>query len=361
MKLSKYVWVSGLIAFLLLGTSYADLKDDIVKLVGDNATSYIHPLTNSMGVAMNSGWYNSSKSYKFMTAPIGLQVYVGVPISMINDDLRTYNFDGKVQTANLGLTPAVITALGLPNTLSIKKDKVPTLVGDETGVNVTMEELLLANGISQTTIDNAVTTFPGLFNKNQVVFALPGGIPKAADLSFMPYTLPSLGVNVGLPFKAQVGLRMWPKTNVPNLGSISQFGMKAQYEFTQWVPVFAKLPLLHSSIYYAFNNVNLFDLLKLNNWTTMVNVSGDFKFLMGLGVYGGIGIQGSTMKLDYTVPASVIGLGGTKVSLSDKGDNSTVAQVGARFSVALFDIMADATFGKTTSYYLGVGLGMNGL
>ena len=346
----------AVVALCLISSVRADLKDDIVKLVGDNATSYVHPLTNALGAAMNAGWVNSSKSYSFLKLPFGVQLYFGIPVTMANDDLRTYDFYGTVQTANLDSALSLIP--GLPSVLTIDVPDASTIIGDEEDKQVTMQELLVANGVSAADISMAVAA--GL-DVSQPVFALPGGMPHAADAPVVPMTLPVIGANVGLPFKAQVGLRMVPPLNVPGIGKAGMFGMKLQYEFTDLIPVLGSLPLVHTSAMYSFNNANLFDMLTLKNWQAMLNVSGDFSFLVGLGVYGGIGIQSSTMELSYTVPDDVVGLAGTKVNLEDKGDNSVVAQVGVRFTLSVFDIVADGTFGKTTSYFLGLGLGLNGL
>ena len=94
--------LSALLLVALMATpSRADLEDDIVKLVGENATSYIHPVTNSLGVGMNSGWYNSSKSFSFFKLPVGIQVYFGLPITVVNDDLRKYDFKGSLNLDNI--------------------------------------------------------------------------------------------------------------------------------------------------------------------------------------------------------------------------------------------------------------------
>ena len=280
MKKVRQVIAGSMVALGLLtaGSAYADLQDDIMTLVGDNATSYIHPLTNSLGVAMNSGWYNSSKSYKFLMLPFGVQLNVGLPLAMINDDLRTYDFNGEIQTANLGLSATEINLLGLSDVLEIRKDDVPTVVGDEGTTIITLEEVLLANGVSEGKIDTASS---GGVDVTQEIFALPGGIKHAAELSFIPMSIPVLSLNVGLPFKVQVGLRLLPETDIPDFGKVSQFGMKFQYEFTQLLPVLGKLPLLHTSAHYAFNNAEMLDILELNNWQVMLNASADLSFISG--------------------------------------------------------------------------------
>jgi opacity protein-like surface antigen len=345
--------LKGLLALILLvivPAAFADMGEDIQKLVGDNAVKYVHPLTNGIGVAMNSGWYNSSKSYSFLKLPAGLQIYFGEGISIVDDKLKTYTFKGAVASSNLGL-PAVP---GLPDTLRITVPGAPTAVGPKQGNTFTLWQLLGQNGV-----DTSLALLQAMpaTQKNQVVLAMPGG----QNLSALPGIPPVIGLNIGLPFKAQIGLRFLPPFKVPNFGSISQFGMKGQYEFTQFIPVVASLPLLHTSAMFAFNNINLFDIMKLNNWTAMVNASADFKFLVGLGLYGGIGMEGSTMTLDYKVPETVVGLGGTKVSLEDKGDNGFKALVGVRFSFLVFDLYSDATFAATRSYHIGLALGFNGL
>jgi hypothetical protein len=334
----------------------AGFKDDITKLVGDNATSYVHPITNGVGVGMNSGWYNSSKSYSFFKVPVGLQVYYGSSFATVDAGLKKYNFHGAIEKqslVNLGMIPAPVANIIPGDSFIISKPGAPTAVGDKNPMSITLRDLLLANGASA-----ADLALVPAANQAKEVLQVPGGM----NLPTVPFPM-IVGLNLGLPYKIQLGLRLMPAVSIPgsDIGEVSQLGIKAQYEFTEWIPVVSTLPLLHTSVMYAFNSANFFDMLKLNNWTTMLNVSGDLKFLMGLGFYGGIGFEGSTMNLDYTVPATVPSLGGTKVSLKDTGDNSFKALVGIRFSFAIFDIMADATFAKTNSYFVGVGLGFNNL
>ncbi|MFH0921770.1 MAG: DUF6588 family protein [Fibrobacterota bacterium] len=361
--MKKLFVLAALALVALVPVAQADMAADIQKLVGDNAINYIHPLTNSIGVTMNSGWYNSSKSYTLFKMPAGLQIYFGEGISVVDAGLKTYQFAGSVQIDNCFSDPTQATALKSivgKSTLDIGPVTAPTAVGKKEPTAYTMRQLVVSNA---TTLDTnstlAIRTAWAAMSStlNDTVFALPGGL----DMDYLPGVPPVVGLNLGLPFKLQLGLRFLPPIKIPNMGKIGQFGLKAQYEFTQWVPVVNNLPLLHTSAMYAFNNINLFDIMKLNNWTAMVNASADFKFLLGLGLYGGIGIESSTMTLDYTVPEGTPGLSGTKVKLEDEGDNFFKAQVGARVSLLIFDIFADATFGETTSYFVGIGLGFNNL
>lgn len=350
--------LSLLVVVLLSVSAFAGLEEDITKMVGDNATSYIHPLTNAIGIGMNSAWYNSSKSYSFLKIPFGLQIYAGWPITSVSDNLKTYTFKGSVAVDNVvpsTMSGTLKSAVG-GDSLRMSQPGASTFVGPKTGSAVTFKNLLRTNLITPS--DTAGSTpLAAIWSSipNDTVLVLPGG----KNWSSVP-AIPPIGVNIGLPFKAQLGIRWIPPLDIPDVGTISQLGIKAQYEFTQWLPVIGKLPTLHTSAMYAFNNANFFDMLTLNNWTTMVNASADFKFLIGLGVYGGVGIESSTMKLDYTVKG-VKGMDGIKVDLEDEGDNFFKALIGARFSFAVFDLMADATFGETTSIYVGLALGLNGL
>jgi len=355
--------ILALVLMVVVPAVFADMGDDIQKLVGDNAVKYVHPLTNGIGVAMNSGWYNSSKSYSFLKLPAGIQIYFGEGISIVDEKLKTFPFNGSVQIDNCfpgqaALATGVKTLVG-KSTLDLGPVQTSTAVGPKTGTAYTMRRLIQLNAtaLDTTSLAGAAIWASLASTLNDTIFNLPGG----QNLSALPGIPPVVGLNLGLPFKVQLGLRFLPPFKVPNFGSISQFGMKGQYEFTSLIPVLGSLPLLHTSAMFAFNNINMFDIMKLNNWTAMVNASGDFKFLLGLGLYGGIGMEGSTMSLDYTVPATVVGLGGTKVSLDDKGDNGFKALVGVRFSFLIFDIYSDATFAATRSYHIGLALGFNGL
>lgn len=140
------------ITALLSTTLFAGLAEDMQKLVGDNATSYVHPLTNSIGVSMNSGWYNSSKSYSFLKVPVGVQIYFGGGFSMVDDNLKTYDFKGAVATSNLGL-PAFS---GMPESLRVNVPGAPTSVGAKQGKDYTMAQLMVMNGVDTLTGANGI-------------------------------------------------------------------------------------------------------------------------------------------------------------------------------------------------------------
>jgi hypothetical protein len=162
----------------------------------------------------------------------------------------------------------------------------------------------------------------------------------------------------------QVGLSYLPEVGAKGMGSVGMLGLKLQHELTPHIPIVGKMPFLHISAMYAINNVSMesgLASLDFKNWIAQVNGSLDAKVpvLGGAGIYGGLGLEGSKMIFDVSM--AQYGLPDVK-DLEIKGDNLLRLTIGARLSILIFDIYADANIGSTTILNAGITLlSLNGL
>ncbi len=190
---------------------------------------------------------------------------------------------------------------------------------------------------------------------------------KGIDFKGTAPSIPSLTVlNLGIkkiPIidNIQLGLRMIPEQKIGDFGKVSQLGIKVQHEITRYIPFMSKIPFIHSSAYWAMNNLDIKigpATIAQHNWVAMVNASADAKFLLGLGVFAGLGMENSNMNLKVDMSKQDL----PSFEIDIPGKNGFRAQVGARLSLLIFDIYADANYGAITTYNVGITvLGLNGL
>ncbi|MFH1759509.1 MAG: DUF6588 family protein, partial [bacterium] len=407
----KLKTIAVIFAMLLpLSTSAADenFGETMQKIGEDAIQGYFGPFVTLMGTGMNSGWYNSSKSYKLFGLPVGLSVAtITIPLVSIDDDFRYFDFSGELPMApvmdpfiktqfngatwdefanQLSTTVGAATGntISVPDKIKFAADSVPTIFGPKIQRKLTIAEFLRQTDTSLTNL---------LFKDLTVAVAIPGTtgtvtipIAQAPLDSTQEVTLPFLGLNVPDLMPAvptlinltaltvgvkkipvinnlQIGLRIIPEIGGGELGSVGQLGIKVQNEFTHLIPVFGNLPFIHTSGMFAFNNLGL-ELgpakIGMNNWIAMLNISADAKFLVGLGAFLGLGIEGSSLDLELDM-SDVPYFNGDKLKMKIKGDNFFRVQTGVRISLAVFDIWGQANFGSVSSYLVGIGLGLNGL
>ncbi len=344
----------------LSAAAESSLQEDLQKLAEDNAESYIAPVVNILGTGMNTGWVNSSKSYEFMKLPFGLSVVFGFPVINIPEADWTYDFYGEVDAAgivnSMGLSGPAATII--TDSLSGEKFKLeipesPTIFGSSEGQALTLKQLLESNNVDAATM----TALNGTGSLDDTLFSHPGGSNLGKDVGALPFMYPQ--INIGLPFKLQLKLRTMPEIDLEDLGKFSFFGFGLQYEYTDHIPFLGSVPMVHASANYSHTSMELGP-LSFSNWQLMpICASADFKFIVGAGVYTAIGFESSNMTFDYTVEGGIAD--GTNVKLDIDGDNGFRYLIGARVSVAVFDIFAEYNIGHNNAFNAGVGLGLNGL
>jgi hypothetical protein len=371
----------------------------LMEIGKDAVEGYMGPGVTWFGTSMNSGWYNSSKSLSFFKLPIGISVVsLGFPFVNITEEMQTFDFDGDipvapimdpfVESANLpGINTwdelvtsinQTLTTLGqptmnFPKAIPFKAEGVPTIFGPDSTKKIQVSELFAdfkaQNPLAYALMfDGAGTGVPGYTAPLEPVVNRDVELPFAGidytgiAPSFPTSTALTLGIKkIPVVDNIQLGLRWFPTLDFGELGSIGQLGLKLQHEITPHIPMLSSLPLIHTSAYWAMNSLTIEagpSTLKQSNWVLMLNGSVDFKFLVGAGVFTGLGWESSNLTLDVDMSE----LDMEDISVEIPGENGFRFQLGVRFSLLVFDLWADANFGSVTSYNLGVTvLGLNGL
>jgi hypothetical protein len=365
--------------------------------MGKNAVEgYLQPFTTGIGVGMNSQWSYSAKTMSFMGLPIGFNLYVGYPFVMVDDDMKTFNFEGDIPAASL------MREIGMPNgvsldsmvefvnaatgkdydaadmqSINIAVQDVPTIYGSSKGKKVTVREALsnneellnlisdydsLATAANEVTDDSVATLGQGLDEEITLPF-------RGLNIPIAP-ALPPIGATIAISHipvldNITVGARWVPTVGNDDLGEVGMFGFMVQHEITPHIPVLSKVPFLHFAVYYGYNSfkIEAKDIAKLEskNQIGMFQASLDFKFLIGLGIYGGIGMEKSTMSVDVQ-ELNVEGMDPVEgFSLDIDGENKLRTQLGARIALGPLDIYGDGNWGSNTTYNVGVAIGLNGL
>ena len=375
-----------------------------VQEMGESAVKgYMQPFATGLGVGMNSQWAYSSKAQSFLGLPVGASIYIGYPVVLVNKDMKTFSFQGTLPAASL------IEGLGLPagmsidsiasavslltggaktydslGTLHINVEDVPTIYGSDKQKKITVATLLAGADLLNLVNDYdslATALNPGLILAGQTPMTLiaPGlndsvALPfRGFDLPIAP-TLPPVGINLAftsIPVlnNITIGARYVPTLVNDELGSIGMFGFTLQHEITQHIPVLGKAPFLHFGVLYGYNSFTLeakdVVTIESKNQVGMVTASVDVKFLVGLGLYCGVGYEQSTLTVDVQSQTFAQNSGPDLVTpafdVSIDGKNVMRSQVGARFSFAAFDLYTDINFGSTTTYNAGLAIGLNGL
>ena len=288
----------------------------------------------------------------------------------------------------LGINPEDLNALtefsdkdyDLTQPLKINAKGVPTIYGSKKAKKVGTKDVIGDIGTLFDDYNQLVNDFNEALDEEGIsedevarmsTIDMPDSIAlpfRGLNTSIAP-TLPPVGVTMSLSKipvlnNITVGVRRLPELSNKNLGKVGMLGFMGKYEFTHLIPVINKLPLIHLSAYYAQTTFDLTvkDVSSLSsfNQTAMLQASADLSFLVGVGVYGGIGWEKSSLdiKVEELKITDDMSLPSFKTSID--GSNNLRTQLGARFSFLVFDIYADANFGSTTVFNAGIALGLNG-
>lgn len=382
---------------LLAQQAYSQDFAESMQSMGKNAVEgYMQPFATGIGVGMNSQWAYSAKTMSFLGLPVGFNLYIGYPVVTVDKSMKTFDFKGSIPAA------AIMEEVGMPegtslgemvdfvndatgkeydaddmSTVDVEIDDVPTIYGSKKGKRVTLEDALsgntellslirdydsLATIANEVTADSIPTFGQGLDEEVTMPF-------RGLDVPIAP-ALPPIGGTIAISKipvlnNITVGMRYVPTLGNDDLGEVGMFGFMVQHEITPHIPVFSKVPFVHMAAYYGYNSffIEAKDIAKVEsiNHIGMFLVSLDAKFLVGLGVYGGIGFEKSTLSVEVE-DLEVEGMPTVEgFSLDVDGENTLRTQLGARISLAIFDVYADANWGSTTTYNFGLAIGLNGL
>ncbi len=312
---------------------------------------YLKPLPSGIGAGLNAGW-NSSAGARH---PLGFSIQVRGSFAAVPTSAQTFDVDElslqrleKQNPNNDGITP----------TISGKEmsGQRPTMVIRETIQGNTYEIGDLE-------------------------------LPPGTGFHYVPS--PMIQASVGLPFHSEITGRIVPKIDLGDYGSFKMFGIGAKHEVNQYLPGGKVLPVT-ISLMAGFNKINITGNLdvppeqgiprqdpnasydnqqveaEFNSFTINALVGKDLPIVS---VYGGVGLETSSMDLGVNGNYPVTVYEGTPperqvktitdpVSFTSDGSNNVHAIVGGSLSLAIFEIMVEATLGNYSVVNAGIGFGI---
>lgn len=290
-----------LISVLLLLTlspqaSKAQLQDALEDLTGELGQGYLEPLANSLMNGINCGQYRTAHIGK-----LGLNIYVGLAggIALLSDDDKTF----------MAKPPEPFTQ---------EEIETATVFGG-------------AGGIAEGPAGLEYT-----FQSGQL----------AGD--YLPVAVPHF--EIGDLYGTRLKIR-WFSADMPGdlpeeINKIEMFGFGIQHSISQWLPM---VPV-DVSVGFFSQSFELGTLLKTDAFSYGIQVSKSFSVLT---LYGGLGMDNSTLEANYTFSAS-----GYEEDINLEFENNQFRlTVGSRLKLGFLSLNGDISMGGQTTVSLGFGFG----
>jgi hypothetical protein len=274
--------------------------------------AYISPLGNSLGAALNNGWYNTAKPHHLG----GFDVTITANLVLVPADAKTFN----ISESNKG------TFIG---------GETPTILGNKSG---------------------GTATFKG------TDFDMPEGF----NIPMLP--VPMLQAGVGLIKNTEIDVRFLPEIERSGL-STGLFGVGIKHDILQWLPIVDKIPVdvsiqagytKLSSAFEMNDPSNTIDPPQANMdvTATTINLLVSKKILM-FTPYVGLGYNST--KTTFNVEGEY-DIAGYKIGAKDlteiefESNNNLRVNIGFRFQIAVLAIQANYTFSEYPVATVGLGI-----
>jgi len=276
--------------------------------------AYISPLGNSLGAALNNGWYNTAKPHHLG----GFDVTITANLVLVPADAKTFN----ISESNKG------TFIG---------GETPTILGNKSGGTATF---------------------------NGTDFDMPEGF----NIPMLP--VPMLQAGVGLIKNTEIDVRFLPEIERSGL-STGLFGVGIKHDILQWLPIVDKIPV-DISIQAGYTKLSSkFEMKDPSNTidppqanmdvtATTINLLVSKKILM-FTPYVGLGYNST--KTTFNVEGEY-DIAGYKIGAKDlteiefESNNNLRANIGFRFQIAVLAIQANYTFSQYPVATVGVGISL---
>jgi len=276
--------------------------------------AYISPLGNSLGAALNNGWYNTAKPHKLG----GFDITVTANIVMIPNNAKIFNITESNENTFSG-------------------GETPTILGSGDGVQV---------------------TYAGESSD----------MPKGLNIPIIP--LPMLQGGIGLIKGTELDFRYMPELKIGSAGKVGLFGVGLKHDILQWVPIVDKIPIdlsiqagytkLSSEIKLIDPTATISPQANLDVSATTVNLILSKKLLM-FTPYLGLGYNSTQTTFNVKGNYNVAGLAIDVSDLTeiDFGSNNNFrANIGFRFNIAVLALQANYTFSEYPTATLGAGISL---
>jgi len=282
--------------------------------------AYISPLGNSLGAALNNGWYNTAKPHSLG----GFDITITANIVMIPNNAKTFN----ISESNGG---------------TFTGGETPTILGNGDGASATY---------------NATTTSS----------ATSRDMPQGLNIPIIP--LPMLQAGIGLIKGTELDFRYMPELKIGSAGQVGLFGVGLKHDILQWLPIVDKIPIdlsiqagytkLSSEIELIDPTATISPQANLDVSATTINLILSKKLLM-FTPYLGLGYNSTkttfNVKGNYNVAGLDIDVSDlTKIDFESK--NNFRANIGFRFNIAVLALQANYTFSEYPTATLGAGISL---
>ena len=371
MKISiKNVCSVLVIVALLVGLVGAQsIEEKLSEMASKNAKLYVTPLVTAFGSGMNSGWFHSAKPHKLLGFDIGVRaMLVQVPT-----DQKTFNFDlsaiepitksiplGVLGTKTITLDPDVIYPDREVPTF-FGKDEAAVIEADDEGIVADIKSQLLAQGVAQAVLDQPAIQS----NLQSIANNIPDLTPPiiGTDLKSLPLAAPQAAVGLSiptLPIKAEVVVRALPEIELKDIGKFKFLGFGGKLALDPFIPI-PMFPV-NISVGAYLQKMSVGKVFETNHSLYTLMVGKDLSLLLfGVGVYGGVGMEKSKVKIKYTYnpenpdPNDPIAPG-TQIKFDLTGENKFRTTLGAHIRLTVFDISADYSMGADNVLTAGLGI-----
>ena len=275
--------------------------------------AYIGPVGNSLGAALNNGWYNTAKPHSLG----GFDITLTANIVIVPTNAKTFNISESNEGTFTGVETPTFLGNGDPAEVSYVEEGVP----------ITAEA--------------------------------PGGI----GLPFIP--LPMLQAGVGVSFGTELDFRYMPE--IGNDVKVGLFGMGIKHDILQWLPIADKAPI-DLSIQVGYTKIDSEVILEerpesppkadLGISATTVNLILSKKLLM-FTPYLGVGYNSTRTTFqvqgDYDIAGFNIDVE-EWTNIDFESNNNLRANIGFRFNIAIMALQANYTFAEYPTATVGIGI-----
>jgi hypothetical protein len=308
MKKLLFTLLAGIIGFSSFSQTATEDGKSLIE-------AYIGPLGNSLGAALNNGWYNTAKPHSLG----GFDVTITANIVMVPTDAKTFN----ISNSNGG---------------KFSGGETPTILGSGDGAQV---------------------TYSG---------TPPSDMPKGFNIPIIP--LPMLQAGVGLIKGTELDFRYMPELKIGSAGKVGLFGIGLKHDILQWVPIVDKIPIdlsiqagytkLSSEIELIDPSATISPQANLDVSATTVNLILSKKLLM-FTPYLGLGYNSTktTFNVDGDYNIAGYNIDVSKLTKIDfESNNNFRANIGFRFNIAVLALQANYTFSEYPTATIGAGISL---
>ncbi|TYP95051.1 hypothetical protein LX73_0346 [Fodinibius salinus] len=326
---------------------------------------YLKPFGNGSGAGLNTGWTNTAKTH----SKFGFDITLSSGLAVVPGADKTFDVTQiglqELELQNAGANPIAQTISG----------------SDASGPTLASFDDVDSDGIQEE-----------LFN-----FDLPGG----TGFGYVP--APELKAGLGLIKDTEIMLRYIPEFEVQDYGSFKQFGFGVKHGLNQWLPGGNRIPV-DLSIMVGYTKQNVFSGFRITGEDVVGgrnNVKNPYtpqsstwdgqkvdvdtkaftanalvgKTLPFISVYGGIGLESSTVSI--STPGSYPTVGANpnfqpsnptaaeplRVETLDEpidieldGSNSFHALAGFRIKLSVIHISGSYKLADYSTFNLGAGI-----